>query len=200
LLASLFKPFACIGFTFTSASGKIWCTRFVSSASMISLAPSSPQHFACHKPVQRTSLSILADLICDTKILLYMHTVNNQVRVLLCLVNMIFTQLFCLYRTESKGYLCLNTNKFINNLRRRTGISARKTQTHGLRDTSRILLIRRRMEVRTVTGSCVTWGGFSDGLSFTSNGLPGTAVNHRSAMRNRRELQGNRNVMWLGCH
>jgi hypothetical protein len=28
LLASLFRPFACIGFTFTSASGKIWCTRF----------------------------------------------------------------------------------------------------------------------------------------------------------------------------
>lgn len=42
LLASLFRPFACIGFTFTSASGKIWCTRFFNSASMISLAPSSP--------------------------------------------------------------------------------------------------------------------------------------------------------------
>lgn len=45
LLASLFKPFACIGFTFTSASGKIWCTRFVSSARMISLAPWSPSTF-----------------------------------------------------------------------------------------------------------------------------------------------------------
>lgn len=39
LLALLFKAFACIGLTFTSASGKIWCTRFVSSARIISLAP-----------------------------------------------------------------------------------------------------------------------------------------------------------------
>ncbi|AFV29166.1 hypothetical protein PHI80_26 [Enterobacteria phage phi80] len=45
LLASLFKPFACIGLTFTSASGKIRCTRFVNSFRIISLAPVNPSTF-----------------------------------------------------------------------------------------------------------------------------------------------------------
>jgi hypothetical protein len=59
-----------------------------------------------------------------------------------------------------KGYLCLHTDKFIAELRRGTGISARQMQIHGLSDTSQTSLIRRRMAARTVTGSCVIWGGF----------------------------------------
>lgn len=52
---SLFNAFACIGLTFTCASGKSWCTRFVSSLRMISRALANLQHFACHKRVRRTS-------------------------------------------------------------------------------------------------------------------------------------------------
>jgi hypothetical protein len=61
-----YPPFACIGFTFTSASGKsVHPLRQLGQYDLS--GPSSPQHFACHKPVQRTSLSILADLICRYK-------------------------------------------------------------------------------------------------------------------------------------
>lgn len=58
ILASLFNALACIGFTLTSASGKIWCTRFVNSARIISQAPAKPSTFrlsqtsSTNKPIQ----------------------------------------------------------------------------------------------------------------------------------------------------
>ena len=70
-----------------------------------------------------------------------------------------------------KGYLCLHTDRFIAELQERPGISARQMQIHGSNDTSQTSPIRRQTEVRTDTGSYVTWGGFSNGLSFAGYGL-----------------------------
>lgn len=70
-----------------------------------------------------------------------------------------------------KGYLCLKTKKSSIICARRTGISARQTLTHGLRDTSQASRIRRPTEATTVIGSYVTWGVFSNGLSFAGYGL-----------------------------
>jgi hypothetical protein len=100
---------------------------------------------------------------------------------------------------QNQGYLCLHTDKFIAELRRGTGISARQMLIHGLRDTSQTLLIRRRMAAITVTGSCVIWRvlmGFpSPAMDYQEQRLT-IDLNYAELM----ELQGNRNVMWLGCH
>ncbi len=99
-------------------------------------------------------------------------------RVHLCLVNRIFVLL--LLRPYSKTRraisVCVQTNSSLN-CKRGTGISVRRMQMHGSSDTSQTSLIRQQTGARTDTGFCVTWGGFSNGLSFTGNGLPGTAVN-----------------------
>lgn len=73
---------------------------------------------------------------------------------------------------------CIQTDSSLN-CRRGAGTSARRMQIHGSNDTSQTSPIRRQTEVRTDTGSCVTWGGFSNGVSIASHGLPGAAHDNR---------------------
>ncbi|ULJ34482.1 hypothetical protein HUZ79_19430 [Klebsiella quasipneumoniae] len=43
--------------------------------------------------------------------------------------------------------------------------------TDGLKDTNRVLLTRQQATVIIACGFCATWGGCSDGIPFTCDGL-----------------------------
>jgi hypothetical protein len=72
---------------------------------------------------------------------------------------------------QNQKVSCLHTDKFIAELQERHWHFSQEMQIHGSSDTSRTSRIRRQTEATTVTGSCVTWGGFSNGLSFAGYGL-----------------------------
>ncbi len=70
-----------------------------------------------------------------------------------------------------KGYRYLRTDSFIQKLRGLNWHFTRADANSWIERNQQASLTRRMTVATTVTGSCATWGEFTDGISFTSYGL-----------------------------